>query len=124
MICVTIQGKTLDEIFDILDRPEVEMAEIRLDRCRLSDAEVGELFSGTDSGQMSTGIIDTKFYSPYPDFPRVPVLFGLFNVIRFQGTNKLTADYINRNQLQHVGIIAADFPGEALISAVIACNFR
>ena len=84
----------------------------------------GKLLSGTDAKQTSTGIIDSKLYSPFPDFPRVPVLGGLFNVIRFQGTNKLTADYINRNQLQHVGIIAADFPGEALISAVIACNFR
>lgn len=54
MICVTIQGKTLDEIFDILDRPAVEMAEIRLDRCRLSDAEVGELFSGTDTPLVAT----------------------------------------------------------------------
>lgn len=54
MICVSIQGKTKDEIFDILDRPEIEMAEIRMDRCRLSDADVEELFSCTDVPLIAT----------------------------------------------------------------------
>ena len=31
MICTSIQNKTLDEILDILESGEVEMAEIRLD---------------------------------------------------------------------------------------------
>ncbi|MBQ3722780.1 MAG: 3-phosphoshikimate 1-carboxyvinyltransferase [Bacteroidales bacterium] len=54
MICITIQGKTRDEIFEILDRPEVEMAEIRLDRCPLSDEEIEEVFSLTDVPLIAT----------------------------------------------------------------------
>lgn len=54
MICISIQGKTLDGIFDILDRPEVEMAEIRLDRCPLSDEDIETLFSSTDIPLIAT----------------------------------------------------------------------
>ena len=54
MICISIQGKNLDEIFDILDRPEVEMAEIRLDRCPLSDEDIESLFSLTDVPLIAT----------------------------------------------------------------------
>ena len=54
MICITIQGKNRDEIFDILDRPEVEMAEIRLDRCPLSDEDIEEVFSLTDVPLIAT----------------------------------------------------------------------
>ena len=39
MICTTIQYKTLDEIYDILASGEIEMAEIRLDRCTLAQDE-------------------------------------------------------------------------------------
>ena len=44
MICTTIQYKTLDEIYDILASGEIEMAEIRLDRCTLTQDETEELF--------------------------------------------------------------------------------
>ena len=54
MICVSIQGKGLEEIFTILDRPEIEMAEIRLDRCPLSDEEIETLFSSTDIPLIAT----------------------------------------------------------------------
>ena len=53
MICATIQHKTLPEILDILDSG-VMMAEIRLDRCRLSDDEVDELFGNTDVPLVAT----------------------------------------------------------------------
>jgi len=43
MICVSIQNKNLEEIIHVLD--EVEMAEIRLDRCQLSDEDINVLFS-------------------------------------------------------------------------------
>lgn len=54
MICVSLQGKSLIEIYDILDRPDVEMAEIRLDLCPLDETEREELFSTTDKPLIAT----------------------------------------------------------------------
>lgn len=54
MICVSIQGKSLTEIYDILDREDVEMAEIRLDLCDLDEEEREELFSTTDKPLIAT----------------------------------------------------------------------
>ena len=54
MICTSIQGKTLEEIFAILEEEAVEMAEIRLDRCPLTDSEIEELFSNTDTPLVAT----------------------------------------------------------------------
>lgn len=48
MICTSIQGKNLREIREILSRPDIEMAEIRLDRCKLSVEEIDELFGESD----------------------------------------------------------------------------
>ena len=42
MICTVIQNKTAAQIEEILKK--TEMAEIRLDRCRLSDAEIFSCF--------------------------------------------------------------------------------
>ena len=53
MICVSIQNRTLPEILDILDSG-VMMAEIRLDRCNLSDADIEELFGNTDVPLIAT----------------------------------------------------------------------
>ena len=53
MICVSIQHKTLPEILDILESG-VLMAEIRLDRCDLSDEEIEELFGNTDVPLVAT----------------------------------------------------------------------
>lgn len=55
MICVSIQNKDLETIFDILDEAHVEMAEIRLDRCPdLGPAEIEELFSNSDVPLIAT----------------------------------------------------------------------
>lgn len=54
MICVSIQNKTFQEILTILDDPQVEMAEIRLDLCKLSDDEIQELFSDADTPLIAT----------------------------------------------------------------------
>ena len=54
MICVSIQQKTFSEIQAILEMPEVEMAEIRLDLCNLSDEEIRELFSESDTPLVAT----------------------------------------------------------------------
>ena len=43
MICCSINNGNADEILKILDK--VEMAEVRLDRCRLSDEEIEAVFS-------------------------------------------------------------------------------
>lgn len=54
MICTTIQKGTLEEILSVLDSGEVEMAEIRLDRCRLCQEDIEELFSGADVPLVAT----------------------------------------------------------------------
>lgn len=54
MICVSIQNKTYQEILEILDNPQVEMAEIRLDLCDLKDDEIRELFSESDTPLIAT----------------------------------------------------------------------
>ena len=52
MICVSIQNKEFQEIQEILQG--VEMAEIRLDRCALSDEEIELLFSQSDVPLIAT----------------------------------------------------------------------
>ena len=54
MICTTIQNKDIDDIFDIIESGEVEMAEIRLDRCPLSQEDIEELFSSSDVPLIAT----------------------------------------------------------------------
>lgn len=43
MICTTIQNKTLEQIYEALEY--CEMAEIRLDRCDITEKQIDELFS-------------------------------------------------------------------------------
>jgi 3-phosphoshikimate 1-carboxyvinyltransferase len=52
MICVSIQNKELGEIQELLQG--LEMAEIRLDRCALSDEEIDQLFSQSDVPLIAT----------------------------------------------------------------------
>jgi len=54
MICVSLQHKNLEQLFDILSRKDVRMAEIRLDRCPLSLEEIEELFAGSDLPLIAT----------------------------------------------------------------------
>ena len=54
MICTSIQGKTLEEILQILESGEVEMAEIRLDLCDLDEEEIEVLFSDSDVPLIAT----------------------------------------------------------------------
>lgn len=53
----------------------------------------------------------------WPDFPR-----GYYGQVFYGGMNILTAQFIPRLNLSHVGIIAADFPGAPLINNVIKLN--
>lgn len=52
MICTCIQHKTFKEIQDLL--PALEMAEIRLDLCSLTDDETEELFAEADTPLIAT----------------------------------------------------------------------
>lgn len=52
MICTSIQRKTYEEIIALL--PSLEMAEIRLDLCPLSDGQIEELFGQTDIPLVAT----------------------------------------------------------------------
>ena len=63
MICLSIQHRNLGEILGILGRADVEMAEIRLDRCPLSIEEIEELFSGSDTPLVATCRISEVFES-------------------------------------------------------------
>lgn len=54
MICTTIQNKTIDEIYAILESGDVEMAEIRLDSCPMTMDEIEELFSTSDVPLVAT----------------------------------------------------------------------
>lgn len=54
MICVSLQNKSLSGILDILSRTDVEMAEIRLDSCPLSEEDIDELFSSVDKPLVAT----------------------------------------------------------------------
>ena len=54
MICTSIQGKTLEEILQILESGKVEMAEIRLDLCDLDEEEIEVLFSDSDVPLIAT----------------------------------------------------------------------
>ena len=54
MICTSLQHKTYAQILGILERPEVEMAEIRLDLCDLRAGEIQELFESSDTPLVAT----------------------------------------------------------------------
>lgn len=56
MICTTIQNRTLEEIMNLLEtsEPQIQMAEIRLDRCPLSIEEIEDLFSSSDTPLVAT----------------------------------------------------------------------
>lgn len=52
MICTSIQGKNLEQIFELLET--VEMAEIRLDLCPLDEEDIEVLFSEADVPLIAT----------------------------------------------------------------------
>ena len=54
MICVSLQKRNLEELFAVLERPDVEMAEIRLDLCPLTQDDIRELFSLCDKPLVAT----------------------------------------------------------------------
>lgn len=67
MICTSIQNRNLEEILDIL--AGVEMAEIRLDRCPLSEDEIGEVFSSDVPLVATCRIADVAATDPFLSSP-------------------------------------------------------
>ena len=62
MICTSIQHKDLQQILDLL--PELEMAEIRLDRCALEEADIEQLFSQSDVPLIATCRLEEESQAP------------------------------------------------------------
>ena len=62
MICTSIQNKELQEILDLL--PQLEMAEIRLDRCALEDDEIEQLFQDSDVPLVATCRMSEESQAP------------------------------------------------------------
>ena len=61
MICVTLHHKTYDGLLEILSRPGIEMAEIRLDLCpELTDEQIGEIFENTEIPLVATSRGDAR----------------------------------------------------------------
>lgn len=83
----------------------------------------GHSSPGTGADRLATGLTEPGFHHYYPDFPRVN-WFLCFATIAYEGLNTLTANYLNNNQIKNAGMVMADFPGERLINAIIACNDR
>lgn len=83
----------------------------------------GHSSPGTSAPRLSTGLTHPGWAGTYPDFPRVNWFLGIAT-IAFEGTNILTDDYIKNQQLNHVGIVVADFPGASLIDSIISVNYK
>ena len=62
MICTSIQHKDLQQILDLL--PGLEMAEIRLDRCALEEADIEQLFSQSDVPLIATCRLEEESQAP------------------------------------------------------------
>ena len=54
MICTSLQNKDFEQLLALLDDPAIEMAEIRLDRCPLTDEQISTLFSESDLPLIAT----------------------------------------------------------------------
>ena len=103
MICTSIQGKTLDEILEILESDEVEMAEIRLDLCDLDEEEIEELFTDSDVPLIATCRIATLAQrveaegDPLDNAGKVLSEQGLYPSLQRKGRNP--AEELAENQL-------------------------
>ena len=62
MICTSIQNKELSEIQELL--PQLEMAEIRLDRCALEDEDIDILFGDSDVPLIATCRLSEESQAP------------------------------------------------------------
>ena len=58
MICVSLINKDLDQLYSVLERPDVQMAEIRLDTSDLTMEDVEDLFASVDKPLVATYKLD------------------------------------------------------------------
>ncbi len=81
----------------------------------------GHVTPGTGAPRLSTAHTTPGWNNKYPDFPRVSCWLRICT-IAFEGMNTLTYQMIKNHNIKHTGIIFADFPGPALIEAIIELN--
>lgn len=79
--------------------------------------------SSPEGPHLVTGLTTPGWSSKYPDFPRDACLGELCSIY-FSGLNELTAWYLDNNEFSFKGVMWADFPGPALIQAVIDKNAK
>lgn len=75
----------------------------------------------TGAPRLLTGLTEPAYSSYYPEFPRISQA-GELSSIAFEGMNTMYADLLERKVVKYTGIVAADFPGERLIKAIIKYN--
>ena len=80
----------------------------------------GKASPQTHAPQLWTGISAVNAWQ-FPDFPRVSCLGALCS-INYAGTNQLTNSWIRQGRFEKLGIVVADFPGGALVDAIIQHN--
>lgn len=76
----------------------------------------GRASYGENQIRLSTGLIATGNKDKYVELPRSG------GSILFAGTNVLSNAFIQKNNINHTGIVAMDFPGQSLISNIISLN--
>ncbi|AFQ30654.1 phosphatidylinositol phosphodiesterase [Bacillus thuringiensis serovar israelensis] len=74
----------------------------------------GKESRNTNSNQK---LIQTNATNEWADFPR-----GINGQVFYGGMNTMGTDFIQKSGMNHVGIIAADFPGPGLIDSIIQLN--
>ncbi|EOQ00432.1 phosphatidylinositol-specific phospholipase C [Bacillus cereus] len=79
------------------------------------------LASGYESRNTNSNMEFLTTFNPwlYPDWPRI----GPYNDVYYGGTNILFTASIKLHK-EHVGIVAADFPGKGFIKSIIELNDR
>ncbi|MDB5818667.1 MAG: plcA, partial [Rhizobacter sp.] len=88
-----------------------------------SFAASGNITSGHGSPNLATGFMSRYGNNGWEDFPRAGCFFGgSICSIMFEGINPLTLSFIETAGPNHVGIVRADYPGRALINAIIDVN--
>ncbi|QHV47620.1 phosphatidylinositol-specific phospholipase C (plasmid) [Bacillus cereus] len=74
----------------------------------------GKESRNTNSNQK---LVQTNATNEWADFPR-----DMNGQVFYGGMNTMGTDFIQKNGMNHVGIIAADFPGPGLIDNIIQLN--
>lgn len=115
MICTTIQNKGLNGIFEVLESGLVEMAEIRLDRCSLSQNDIEELFSCSDVPLVATCRISEimdRLMAGQIDWPGAEMVTGQMDERKAEAKAAKIAEAMLTTAI-HAGAAYADLEIEA-----------